>query len=72
MITNTNARKNYEKTRHEIEKQIEIMLQNPETKDKIPRLLEWYPSRLAYTFHELSRAELRANPLLKSFHQFLV
>jgi hypothetical protein len=29
MITNTTIRKNYEKTRDEIEKQIENMLQNP-------------------------------------------
>jgi hypothetical protein len=44
------------------------MLENPETKDKIPKLLQWYPSKLAYTFHELSRGEMRANPLLKNFH----
>ena len=48
------------------------MLENPATKDKIPRLLEWYPSKLAYTFNELSRSEMKANPLLKNFHQFLV
>ena len=45
---------------------------NPETKDKIPRLLKWYPNQLAYTFHELSRTEMKANPLLKTFHTFLV
>ncbi len=48
------------------------MLQNPETQDKIPRLLKWYPSQLAYTFNELTRMEMRANPLLKNFHTFLV
>lgn len=64
--------KNWEKTKEEIEKQIEQMLTNPDTKDKIPRLLLWYPSKLAYTFHELSRMEMKANPLLKNFHQFLV
>ncbi|TNV84770.1 hypothetical protein FGO68_gene17463 [Halteria grandinella] len=64
--------KNWQKTKEEIENQIQEMLKNDLTKDKIPRLLKWYPSQLAYTFHELSRSEMKANPLLKNFHTFLV
>lgn len=48
------------------------MLSNPNIKDKTPRLLKWYPSQLAYTFNELSRSDMRQNPLLKDFHQFLI
>jgi 16S rRNA C967 or C1407 C5-methylase (RsmB/RsmF family) len=36
--------KNWAKTKEEIEVQIAEMLENEETKDKIPRLLKWYPS----------------------------
>ena len=36
-----------------------------EIQDKAPKLLAWYPNQLAYTFNELSRMEMRANPLLK-------
>ena len=48
------------------------MMAHEDTRDKIPKLLMWYPSQLAYTFHELSRMEMRSNPLLKNFHTFLV
>ena len=41
------------------------MLKIESLKDKIPKPLLWYPNGLAYTFNECSRAEMRANPLLK-------
>ena len=45
-----------------------------ELKDKSPKPLLWYPNKLAYTFNECSRAEMRANPLFKvniiSLHNF--
>ena len=41
------------------------MEKTEELKDKTPQPLPWYPSGLAYTFNELTRAEMRANPLLK-------
>ena len=57
--------KNFEKTKTEIQEQIRLMSQSPEISDKAPKLLAWYPNQLAYTFNELSRMEMRANPLLK-------
>lgn len=34
--------------------------------------MEWYPSKTAYTFEQLSRSDLRKIPQLKELHQFVV
>eukprot|EP00347_Sterkiella_histriomuscorum_P014872 403359204 len=64
--------KHFAKTQQEINDLILKIKQIEDIKDKVPKRLEWYPNDLAYTFNECSRAEMRANPLLKNFHQFLI
>lgn len=65
--------KDRETTRKHLFSMIADLAADEETRMMIPAEVMWYPEReTVFCFNELSRVELRKNPKLKAFHQFLV
>ena len=65
--------KECEKTRMELFRFISQLILEEDTASKIPTSVKWYPQEdTVFAFKDLSRVELRQNPKLKEFHQFIV
>lgn len=65
--------KERDETKTLLEGHIAAMQAEESLREKTPQEVMWYPTpATVYTFNEMSRLELRKNPLLKSFHRFII
>lgn len=51
---------------------IKRISQDPESNNRTPKKVKWYPSQLAYCFDDVGRVEMRKSTVFKDFHKFLV